>query len=170
MNTTTTARKNRPRYAHRRRASLRFCWSRSARDAGTLTVELVLLTPVVFALLALVVGLGRSADAHGRLIGAARDATRAASLSHTPAAAQTAARDTALADLRGAGLECVAPQVSTDVSHFRPGGDVTVTLRCTLDLSALVVSGLPGRTTLTARATAPLDSYSSLNTGAGDGR
>jgi Flp pilus assembly protein TadG len=147
--------------------------SRPACETGTMTVELVLLTPVVFALLALVVGLGRSADARGRLTGAARDAARAASLSPSPAAAQTAARDTALADLEGAGLECQAPQISTSVSNFRPGGDVTVTIRCELDLSGLVVSGLPGRTTLSAHATAPLDTYSSLNsdfsTGSGDG-
>lgn len=129
-----------------------------------MTVELVLLTPVVFALLAFLVGLGRSADAHGRLTGTVRDAARAASLSGTSAAAQSAAHDAALADLEGAGLECRSPQISTDTSHFRPGGDVTVTIGCALDLSSLVISGLPGRTTLTARATAPLDTYSHLNT------
>ena len=128
-----------------------------------MTVELVLLTPVVFALLAFIVGLGRSADARGRLTGAARDAARAASLSPNPMAAQTAARDTALADLQGAGLECVSPQISTDVTAFRPGGQVSVTIRCALDLSTLIVSGLPGQTTLTARASAPLDTYAQLN-------
>lgn len=128
-----------------------------------MTVELVLLTPVVFALLAFIVGLGRSADAHGRLTGAARDAARAASLSPNPTAAQTAAQETALADLQGAGLECVTPKVSTDVTAFRPGGHVSVTIRCALDLSTLVVSGLPGHTTLTARASAPLDTYAELN-------
>jgi Flp pilus assembly protein TadG len=167
MTPTPTTRRHQGRCWPRRGASPGRSWSRSGTDTGTLTVELVLLTPVVFALLAFVVGLGRSADAHGRLIGAARDAARAASLSRTPSAAQAAARDTALADLHGAGLECRSPQVSTDTSRFRPGGDVTVTVHCALDLSALVVSGLPGRTTLTVRATAPLDSYSSLNTGAG---
>jgi Flp pilus assembly protein TadG len=131
-------------------------------DSGTATVELVLLAPLVFALLAFVVGLGRSADARGRLTGAARDAARAASLTATPDAASTAARDAALADLDGAGLECRTPQVSAGTSQFRPGGQVVVTIRCTLDLSSLVVSGLPGRTTLTAHATVPLDTYSPL--------
>jgi Flp pilus assembly protein TadG len=131
---------------------------------GTMTVELVLLTPLIFALLAFLVGLGRAADARGRLVGAVRDAARAASLAPTPAAAATAARQTALANLAGAGLECRRPQVGTDTTDFTPGGTVRVTVRCALDLSALIVSGLPGRTTLTADATAPLDSYRTIST------
>jgi Flp pilus assembly protein TadG len=130
-----------------------------------MTVELVLLTPVVLALLAFVVGLGRAADARGRLTGAVRDASRAASLTPTAAGADAAARDTALADLQGAGLECRDPQVATDTSSFHPGGQVQVTIRCDLDLSTLVVSGLPGHTTLTAHATAPLDTYNGIDTG-----
>ncbi len=133
---------------------------------GAMTVELVLLTPLLFALLAFLVGLGRAADARGRLTGAVRDAARAASLAPTPDAASRAARDTALADLQGAGLECRQPQISTDTRNFTPGGQVTVDVRCTLDLSALVVAGLPGQTALTASSTAPLDTYSgTLTTG-----
>lgn len=131
-------------------------------ERGTTTVELVVLAPVIFALMAFIVGLGRSADARGRLTGAARDAARAASLSPTASAADAAARETVLADLDGAGLECRSPQISTDTRQFKPGGRVSVTIRCTLDLSALVVSGLPGRTTLSAHADAPLDTYSPL--------
>lgn len=128
-------------------------------DRGTSTVELVVLTPVLLAMLCLLVGLGRTADARGRLTGAVRDAARAASFAPSAAAAQIAAEDTALADLQGAGLECVDPQVSTDTSDWRPGGQVRVQIRCTLDLSALVVSGLPGRAALTTAATVPLDTY-----------
>lgn len=135
---------------------------RPGTDRGTATVELVVLVPVLFALLAFVVGLGRAADARGRLTGAARDAARAASLTPTAQAARGAARATALADLDGAGLECRSPHVSTDTRQFQPGGQVSVTVRCTLDLSNLVVAGLPGRSTLTAHATAPLDTFSPL--------
>ena len=134
-------------------------------DSGTSTVELVVLTPVVLMMLCLILGLGRAADARGRLVGAVRDAARAASVAPTAAAAVTAARFTALADLEGAGLECTNPRISTDTRAWHPGGQVSVTIRCTLDLSALVVSGLPGRHTLTADTTVPLDTYSSYNTG-----
>jgi hypothetical protein len=113
-----------------------------------------------------VVGLGRTADARGRLTGAVRDAARAASLAPTPATAAEAARNTALADLTGAGLECLDPQVSTDTRDFTTGGTVHVTIHCALDLADLTVSGLPGHATLTADASAPLDTYSQLNSGA----
>lgn len=139
-------------------------------EAGTSTVELVLLAPVLFAVLAFVVGLGRSADAQGRLTGAVRDAARAASLTTTPAAADTAATSTALADLQGAGLECRDPHVTTDTRSFRPGGQVQVTIDCALDLSTLIVSGLPGHTTLTAHATAPLDTYTRIDSQASTSR
>ena len=147
-------------------------WVRSARvarEGGAMTVELVLLTPLLFALLAFLVGLGRATDARGRLTGAVRDAARAASLAPTRQAANDAARRTALADLTGAGLECRRPQVRTDTRAFRPGGQVAVTIRCTLDLGALVLSGLPGHSTLTADATVPLDTYSSTFTSTADG-
>ena len=147
-------------------------WVRSApvaHEGGAMTVELVLLTPLLFALLAFLVGLGRAADARGRLTGAVRDSARTASLAPTPQAARDAARRTALADLTQAGLECRRPQVHTDTRGFRPGGQVAVTIRCTLDLSALVLSGLPGQRTLTADATVPLDTYSSTITGTADG-
>ena len=144
---------------------------RHPRDqAGTMTVELVLLTPLLFALLAFVVGLGRAADARGRLTGAVRDAARAASLAPTPAAAAVAARDTALADLHGADLECRSPQVRTDTRDFRPAGHVQVSITCSLDLSGLLVSGLPGHARLTAAAAAPLDTYTSTITATGGAR
>ena len=130
-------------------------------ERGTMTVELVLLTPLLFALLAFIVGLGRAADARGQLTGAVRDAARAASLAPNPEAARTAARDTALADLQSANLHCRQPQIDTDTDQFTTGGQVTVTIRCNLDLAQLVLSGLPGRSTLTATSTAPLDTYSS---------
>jgi Flp pilus assembly protein TadG len=128
-------------------------------QAGTGTVELVIVTPVLLMMLCLIVGLGRTADARGRLTGAVRDAARAASVALTPTAAEHAAHDTALADLTGAGLVCQQPQVSTDTTAWQPGGQVRVQIRCTLDLSALVIAGLPGHRTLTADATAPLDRY-----------
>jgi Flp pilus assembly protein TadG len=134
-----------------------------------MTVELLLLTPVLFALLTFLVGLGRAADARGRLTGAVRDAARTASLAPTPRAATDNAQRAALADLIGAGLECRDPQVRTDTRAFRPGGQVRVTIRCTLDLGALVLSALPGRTTLTSTAVVPLDTYSATIIGAADG-
>jgi len=128
-------------------------------DGGSVSVELTVLAPVVIAMLCLVVGLGRIADADGQVTGAARDAARAASLQRSAAAAQSAAVRAAQTDLSDAGVSCAHVDVTTDTAAFAPGGVVRVTVRCTTSLADLVVAGLPGSKTLTSTAAAPIDSY-----------
>jgi Flp pilus assembly protein TadG len=130
-------------------------------DRGSVTVELVLLAPVLLALLGLIVGLGRIADAGGLVSGAARDGARAASLAGTPAAAAAAARTAAAADLIDAGLACPDSDVATATATFAPGGLVRVTVRCTVRLSDLAVPGFPGARTLRATSAAPIERYRS---------
>lgn len=131
-------------------------------ERGTAAVELVLLTPLLLAVLCFVVGLGRCADARGQLTGAVRDAARAASLTRTPTAAVAAAQQTAAADLTQAGLSCRGLRTSVDTTAMRPGGMLIVHLWCTVDLSALVVSGLPGQATLRATAAVPLAQFAEV--------
>jgi len=134
-----------------------FALSRS--DGGSITVEMVLLAPVVFAFFCFVIGVGRLDEAHGQVVGAARDAARAASNARTPAEAVAAANSTAHADLTSTGLTCRQVDVHVATSQFTPGGIVQVTVSCTTDLSDVTVSGLPGAKTLSASATAPLDTF-----------
>lgn len=129
------------------------------RDDGSLTVEIVLLAPLVFAVFCFVIGLGRLDEAHGQLVGAARDAARAASDARTPADATTAATNAAHLDLTTSGFTCREVSVRVDTRAFTPGGLVSVTVSCTTSLSDVTVSGLPGAKTLTAAASAPLDTY-----------
>jgi len=89
---------------------------RAGADRGSVTVELVLLAPVLLAVLGLIVGLGRIADAGGLVTGAARDGARAASLARTPAAAAAAARTAAAGDLTDAGLACPGLDVAADTA------------------------------------------------------
>ena len=124
-----------------------------------MTVELVLLAPLLFAFLCFVVGLGRLDEAHGKLVGAASDAARAASDARSPADAITAATRTAQADLAGSGLSCRHTDVHVNTGRFAPGGVVSVTVSCTTDLADVTISGLPGAKTLSAAANAPLDRY-----------
>lgn len=134
--------------------------AKAGPQTGAVTLELLLLTPLLLAMLSFVVGLGRAADARGQLTGAVRDAARAASLAGGPQAAEAAAQQTAAADLTGAGLACQQLTVRTDTSQLRPGGQVTVRLSCQLNLADLMVSGLPGQRALTATATVPLARFS----------
>lgn len=111
-----------------------------------MTVEFVLLAPLLFLLMLFLVLAGRVVEAHDQVDGAARDAARAASLARSPAAAQLAASQAVSADVNG---WCAAPTVQ----GFLPGSQaVAVTLRCSLNLSFLAVP-------VSGYAVAPLDQF-----------
>ena len=105
---------------------------------------------------------GRTSVAQGSVAAAARDAARQASISLTPAAAQTAALSSAQAALGQDGLNC-NPVVRVSVSGFGvPVGvpaSVRATVICRVSLSNLLVPGMPGSRTLTATFTSPLDPF-----------
>jgi Flp pilus assembly protein TadG len=128
-------------------------------DAGSTSVELVLVAPVFLAALFLVVGLGRIVEAEGRVQGAARDAARAASIARSASVATDAAREAATVNLEGQGVSCASYEVAVDTADFRPGGRVRVSVMCTADLSGLGLAGLPGSKTLRAMSTVPLEQY-----------
>jgi Flp pilus assembly protein TadG len=114
-----------------------------------MTVEFVLLVPLLLALLLFLALAGRVVAAHGQVDGAARDAARAASLARSPGAAQAAADQAASADVTG---WCAPPAVG----GFVPGSQaVTVRLSCHLSLSFISF----GSIRVTGYAVAPLDPY-----------
>lgn len=135
---------------------------RRLRDEGNAPLELVILAPVVFLLLAFVVAAGRTSIAQGSVAAAARDAARQASISLTAGAAQTAALSSAMTALGQDGLDC-RPVVTVDTAGFGiPVGQpatVSATVTCTVSLSDLLVPGLPGSRTLTATFASPLDPF-----------
>ena len=112
----------------------------------------MLLTPIVVALLLLVVACGRIA--HGRQLvdQAAAAAARSASLAGTAAGAAGRAGQAAAASLSDAGVSCTAMSAAVDTAGFHAGGQVTVTVSCTADLSGLALAGVPGQVTLTGWA------------------
>jgi Flp pilus assembly protein TadG len=132
------------------------------RDRGNAALELVILAPVILFLLGLLIAAGRTSIAQGSVDAAARDAARQASISRTPAAAQTAALASARAALGQDSIDC-APVVTVNVAGFSvPVGlpaQVTAHVTCRVSLSDLLVPGMPGSKTLTATFTSPLDPY-----------
>jgi Flp pilus assembly protein TadG len=131
------------------------------REGGSATLELVILTPGLLLVIALLIGVGRTQHAHQALEAAARDAARQASLARTPTQAHTAATTSALAALDREGLAC-SPSVTVDTAGLhRPVGSqaaVSAEVTCRLPLSALM-PGLPGSTQITSRFTSPIDPY-----------
>jgi hypothetical protein len=138
---------------------------RRDRDAGNAALELVLLAPIVLLVFSLIIAAGRTSIALGSVQAAAREAARQASISRTPQQASSAAISTAAAELAQEGLDCVpAPKVTPHVLHgfgmpLGQPASVSVTVTCRVPLSDLLLPGVPGDKTLTARFTSPLDPY-----------
>jgi len=135
---------------------------RPDRDRGNAALELVILAPVIIFFLGLMIAAGRTSIAQGSVDAAARDAARQASISRTPAEAETAALASARTALGQDALDC-KPVVTVDVAGFAvPVGlpaQVTAQVTCQVSLSDLLVPGMPGSKTLTATFTSPLDPY-----------
>lgn len=129
------------------------------RQDGSVTTEVVLLTPVMLVLLGFVVMTGRIGDVDSAVTNAAQQAARAATLVGTPAAAKVTADSTAHANLDVLGVICAALSVAVDTSRFQPGGDVAVEVTCTVELSDVAFTGLPGNKTVHARAVEVIDTY-----------
>ena len=130
-------------------------------DRGSASVELVLLTPVFVLLLFFVVAAGRLAVSRNDVDEAARDAAREASTWRTAADATSQGVRQGLADLNGGRLSCRNPQVSIDVSDFRPGGEIVAAVRCTVALGDVSGLGIGPSRTLEATAVAVVDTFRS---------
>ena len=133
----------------------------SRREDGSAAVEVVLITPILIALLILMVMLGRIEAARATVDAAARNAARAASLTADPTSAATAGADAADASTRTAGLHC-QPLTTTITTDSGLGGSVVANVSCTVALGDLATGlHLPATRTITARFAAPIDQYRS---------
>ena len=130
-------------------------------ESGSVTAELVLLTPLLILLLLFVVGLGRLSGARIEVDGAAAQAARAASIARTPATATLAAKQTATSALGSDHITCARLSVNTDTAQFTPGGSVAVTVTCTVSLSELTGLRVPASESVTNRSVAVIDQYRS---------
>jgi Flp pilus assembly protein TadG len=136
---------------------------RADRSKGSASVELVLMTPVLVALLLFVVALGRLASAKGEVDAAARDAARAAANERSVPAARSAAVDAAGATLLDRGVECRSFTVRVDLAQFRADGLARATVTCAVSLESLGGAGLSMSRTLSSTFTAPVDAYRGLD-------
>ncbi|MFF9897727.1 TadE/TadG family type IV pilus assembly protein [Streptomyces longispororuber] len=134
--------------------------TRRRPDAGSATVELVLVVPALLLMLWFLVFCGRMTDARLRVEDAAHQAARAASLQRTASAADFQARTTAAAALGDAGITCRPLTVDASGS-VQPGGTVTASVTCRVDLEGLALLQVPGTQTLEADFAAPVDVYRS---------
>ena len=131
-------------------------------ERGSLTVELVVLTPVLLIMALAMLAFGRVAETRQQVIEAARAGAEAASIAPDVASAEAASGAAATGGGGGLSRTCTDPIVITDASQFHPGGYVTVTVLCRVPLADVAVPGMPGSTVVTASSTAPIDPYRSV--------
>lgn len=133
--------------------------SQRRRSRGSTTLELVVLTPVVLALIDLAVLGGRLTDSQSQVDGAAASASRAASMDRTPGPAVADATSTALSTLSQQHVTCMTPLVQVDTSAFHPGGWVAVTVTCDASLNDLGWLPVPATRALSSRSVSAIDVY-----------
>jgi Flp pilus assembly protein TadG len=126
---------------------------------GSASLELVLMTPVLIAMLLFVVLVGRLGQARADVDRAARDAARAASMARSADTVHERAADAARATLSEGSVSCRSLTVGVDTGAFAPGGAVHATVGCTVDLADLSLLGIPGTRTVFSRFTQPVDAY-----------
>ena len=125
-------------------------------DAGAVSVEMaVFVVPVMVLLTMFVVVCARVASASISVDAASAAGARAAAAAPSAGAASGAARE-AVAASSDLGRTCTA---SVDTGAFRPGGQVTVRVECTVSLADLGVPGLTATRVLRGSATEPIDLY-----------
>jgi Flp pilus assembly protein TadG len=128
-------------------------------DLGSLTVELVVITPILLVMALMMLAFGRVSASRQEVVEASRAGAQAAAVMSNANSAQWGAAVDAAVGISNRGHTCTNPQIVTDTSHFHPGGYVTVTVTCHVELSDVAVPGMPGSTAVQASATAPIDPY-----------
>lgn len=135
------------------------------RDRGSITVETVVILPLIVVLLFLVIGTVRLVHARGQIDQAADQAAIAAADAGPGPGEQAAAQGAATAVLNTS-PDCASPTVAVNAgADPRTASFVTVTVSCAVPLSDLVVAGFPGHRTETARATVVRSLYTPEGTG-----
>lgn len=117
---------------------------------------LALLAPAAIGLALVVLFLGRGVDSRATAQSAAEAAAQAAAQERSPAAAVAAAQQVADAMLVDEST-CAAPSISLDLSAFRPGGQVGVTVSCSVSTAGLELIRPPDHGATTAVAFATID-------------
>lgn len=135
----------------------------TSRERGSASIEAAVGVPAFLLFLALILGAGRIAIARQAVEAAASEAARSASIERSRGAAETAAAAAARSTLANQGLSCQSTRVEADTSGFTvPAGTpatVSVAITCVVDLSDLVVPGLPGTLEIREQVASPLDTY-----------
>jgi Flp pilus assembly protein TadG len=131
-------------------------------DQGTVAVELAVGIPMLVLVVLVVAAMYVMGRANLDVNAAASAGARAGSLARNARAAISDATEAAGANLAG---RCARLSTTVDTGGFHRGGQVRVTISCTVTTRGLTGIGLPGSTTFKATATSPIDVYRHISLG-----
>ncbi|MGW7570797.1 TadE/TadG family type IV pilus assembly protein [Streptomyces tendae] len=139
-------------------------WTPRVRsDEGSAAIEAAIILPALIMFLCMAIAGGRIVISGAKIDSAAEDAAREASIHRTAASAQGAAQAAASESLKDQGITCTSTSVNINTGGLNVPvsqvGTVTVTVTCTVNLSDLLLPGVPGAKTLTSTATSVVDQY-----------
>ncbi|WP_329600195.1 pilus assembly protein [Streptomyces pseudovenezuelae] len=139
-------------------------WARRLRrDEGSAAIEAAIVLPALIMFLCMAIAGGRIVTSGAKIDAAAEDAAREASIHRTAGAAQGAAQAAAAESLNDQGIKCASTSVNINTGGLDVPvgqvGTVTATVTCTVNLSDLLLPGVPGAKTLTSTATSVVDQY-----------
>ncbi|CAM5516281.1 hypothetical protein STENM223S_03199 [Streptomyces tendae] len=131
-------------------------------DEGSVAIEAAIVIPPLIMFLCLALAGGRLVTSGAKIDAAAEDAAREVSIHRTAASAKSAAQAAAAESLDDQGITCTSSSVAIDTSGLSVPvgqvGTVTVTVKCTVNLSDLLLP-VPGAKTLTSTATSVVDAF-----------
>lgn len=122
---------------------------------GSEALGLALIAPAALGMAIVILFLGRGVDSRATVQIAAESGAQAAAQERTTARAITAGQSAARAMLVDE-QTCTNPRVAVDVSAFQPGGEVAVTVICSVSTDGLEMIR-PQAQVLTATAFATID-------------
>ncbi|MFJ6636740.1 TadE/TadG family type IV pilus assembly protein [Streptomyces sp. NPDC091376] len=132
-------------------------------DEGSAAIEAAIIIPSLIMFVCLAIAGGRLVMSGSKIDAAAEDAAREASIHRTAASASDAAYAAASESLQDQGIRCASSTVNVNASGLNvPVGQVatvTVSVHCTVNLSDLLLPGVPGARTLESTATSVVDQY-----------
>ncbi|MFI9772130.1 TadE family protein [Streptomyces sp. NPDC052415] len=132
-------------------------------DQGSAAIEAAIVLPALLMFLCMAIAGGRIVISGAKIDAAAEDAARQASIHRTAGAAQSAAQAAAAESLTDQGITCASTSVNINTGGLNVPvgqvGTVTATVTCTVNLSDLLLPGVPGAKTLTSTATSVVDQY-----------
>lgn len=134
----------------------------SRPDAGSVSLELVVVAPALLLLVVAIIAGGRLAQARQAVELASAQAARATALAPTPAAGAGAGRIQAASAVAALGLRCRPITTVSAAGLARQAGTpatVSVAVSCRVRLRDVAVPGLPGSVVVSASTVEPVDRW-----------